>query len=145
VANAKPQSKGCTAAQAAAALAAKGFENASTAAGWIAFGGGVGTVVSGAGEGVTFGGDTPVTIAFGSITGFFGTASFGTGAAAAALNSFASGNLGSIRRFDWSQLTNIAATAAASKIPFVKPWADTIGDLAEQGADLAAKAQEACP
>ena len=140
----KPQSKGCTAAQAAATQMAKGFENASSASGWIAFGGGVGTVVSGAGEGVTLGGDTPVTITFGSITGFFGSASFGTGAAAAALNSFANGNLGSIRGFDWSQLTNLAATAAASKIPFVKPWAETIGDLAEQGADLAAHAREAC-
>ena len=104
----------------------------------------MGVVVSGAGEGVTFGGDTPVTITFGSIAGFFGSASFGTGAAGAALNSFARGNLGSIRSFDWGQLTNLAAKAAASRIPFVKPWAETIGNLAEQGTHLAAHAQEVC-
>ncbi len=37
-----------------------------------------------------------------------------------------------------------AMTAAASKIPLLKPWAETIGDLASQGADLALKTKEAC-
>lgn len=46
--------------------------------------------------------------------------------------------------FDVSQLANIAAKSAASRLPLVKPWADRIGDLAEQAADLALKAKEGC-
>jgi hypothetical protein len=53
------------------------------------------------------------------------------------LNSSASGNLTAVANFGWSQLTNLAVTAAASKIPGVEHWAETIGDLAERGADLA--------
>ena len=43
-----------------------------------------------------------------------------------------------------SQLAYLAAKAAASKLPLVKPWVERIGDLAEQAADLAMKAKEAC-
>jgi hypothetical protein len=46
--------------------------------------------------------------------------------------------------FDASQLANLAAKAAASKLPLVQPWAARIGDLAEQAADLALKAEEGC-
>jgi len=46
--------------------------------------------------------------------------------------------------FNWSQLVNVATTAAASKIPGVGAWAETIGNLAEQGRDLATNASEAC-
>lgn len=46
--------------------------------------------------------------------------------------------------FNVTQLTNLAAKAAASKLPHLKPWADRIGDLAEQAADLAMKAKDGC-
>jgi RHS repeat-associated protein len=139
------QTPTCTAAQKAAAALAKAFENTSKTTQWIAFGFGVGTALAGAGEGVSLGFDTPVTISFGSATGFFGTASFLTGSAAAVLNSFASGNIQSMLDFNWGQLTNVATAAAASKIPGVGPWAETIGELAEQGRDLSTNATEACP
>ncbi len=138
------KSPGCTAFQQKATQLAQGFEAASTASEWIAFGTGVGSVLSGAGEGLTFGADTPVTISFGSLTLFFGTASTLSSGAASALNSMASGNTTAVENFGWSQLTNLAATAAASKIPLLKPWAERIGDLASQGADLALKTQEVC-
>jgi hypothetical protein len=48
-----------------------------------------------------------------------------------------------VANFGLSQLANFAA-AAASKIPGIKPWADRIGDLAGQAADLAHQAKEAC-
>jgi RHS repeat-associated protein len=139
-----PQAPACTAAQQTAATLAKSLENASQTTGWIALGFGVGTAVAGAGEGVSLGFDTPVTITFGSATGFFSTSSFLTGSAAAVLNSFASGNIQSMLDFNWSQLVNVATTAAASKIPGVGAWAETIGNLAEQGRDLATNASEAC-
>jgi hypothetical protein len=88
--------------------------------------------------------DTPVTITFGSATSFFATGSFLTGSAAAVLNSFASGNVQFTLDFNWSQLTNVATTAAARKIPGVGSWAETIGNLAEQGRDMATNASEAC-
>jgi RHS repeat-associated protein len=140
----QPQTRTCTAAQQAAATLAKSFDNASQTTGWIALGFGFGTAVAGAGEGVSLGLDTPVTITFGSATGFFATSSFLTGSAAAVLNSFASGNVQSMLDFNWSQLTNVAATAAASKIPGVGPWAETVGNLAEQGRDMSTNAAEAC-
>jgi hypothetical protein len=120
------------------------LDNAATTTGWIASGGFLGTALAGAGEGFTLGGDTPVTITFGSVSLFFGSASTLTAGAASALNSYAGGNLAAVRNFGWGQLANLAATAAASKIPIVKPWADTIGDLAERGSDLALQTREAC-
>jgi len=141
-----PQSQAsrCTAAQQAAASLARAFDNASRATGWIAFGSAVGTALAGAGEGISFGGDTPITITFGSMTTFFGTASFTTGAIASALHSFASGDMTAVRNFNSSQVANLIAQAASSRIPLVGRWAETIGDLAEQAADLGATATEAC-
>jgi hypothetical protein len=141
----QPQESRCTAAQQAAAGLAAAFENASKTTGWIALGFGLGAALSGAGEGVSLGLDTPVTISFGSAASFFGTSSFLTGSAAAVLSSFASGNIQSMLNFNWGQLINVATAAAASKIPGVEPWAETIGDLAEQGRDMSTNAPEACP
>jgi hypothetical protein len=107
-------------------------------------GAGVTTAVSAVGEGVTFGADTPVTIAFGSITGFFTTTSTITGGTGADLNSFAGGNLTALQNFGWGQIANLAAKAAASRIPTLEPWSDTIGDLAERASDLTHSAQEVC-
>ena len=67
------------------------------------------------------------------------------GHGAAALDSFASGNsLCRVTNFALSQLVNLTATAAASRLPIVRPWADRIGDLAEMAADVAHQAQEVC-
>jgi len=134
----------CFGARLQAAQLAKAFENASTAAGLISLGAGIGTAVSVAGEGITLGLDTPVTITFGSVSGFFGASGFGAGAAAAVLNSFARGDIASIRSFDFNQLSNLAAQAASSRIPFLKPYAELIGDLAEKGAGIAAASEEVC-
>lgn len=141
---AAPQKPACTAAQQLAANLASAFENTSKTTGWAAFRFGVGTALAGAGEGVSLGIDTPVTVTFGSATTFFGTASFLTGGTASILNSFASGNLTAMQNFDWGHLINFASTAAASRIPGVEPWAETIGHLAEQGFELSTSAGEVC-
>ena len=134
----------CTAAQQSAATLATALETASRNTGIIAFGAGVGTALAGAAEGVTLGGDTPFTITFASMMTVFGNTSAVTGAMGSLLNSFASGNIGAIEDFNTSHLTSIAAKLGASKIPLLAPWADTIGDLAEQAAHLGATAKEAC-
>jgi RHS repeat-associated protein len=139
-----PRKPSCTAAQQAAANLAKLFDAASTDSMWLGFGFGAGAILAGAGEGITLGGDTPFTLTFGSLTTFFGTTSALTGSASAALNAYASGNTSAIWKFNWSGLATLAATAASSKLPFLKPWADRIGDLAGKGADLAAKAKDPC-
>ena len=37
-----------------------------------------------------------------------------------------------------------ATKRAASRLPLVKPWAERIGDLADQASDLALKAKRGC-
>jgi RHS repeat-associated protein len=134
----------CTAAQHAAAQLAHDFDHVSTATGWLAFGSGLGTALAGAGEGITFGTDTPVTVSFGAATGFFGTASFITGAGASALSSFARGDLTAMRNFNGAQVTNLLASAAARKVPGLERWAETLGDLAEKAHDLATQEEALC-
>lgn len=96
------------------------------------------------GEGPTAGLDTPGTITAGAITEFFSTLSIVTGALGATLNSYANGNTGALLNLDKGQLVNLAATATASRISLIKPWADRIGDLAEKVGDLATKSNEGC-
>ena len=139
-----PQTPTCTALQQEAVQLANALDKTSTSTGWLAFASGAATVLAGAGEGFTFGGDTPVTITFGTAAAFFTTASNITGGGAAYLNSFARGNSISVANFGLSQLANFAAAATSSKIPGIRPWADRIGDLAGQAADLAHQASEAC-
>jgi len=109
---ARPQSnqqrqQQCTAAQQEAAQLASAFEGVSRVSDLYALGSGLGTLLAGAGEGITFGADTPITITFGSAATFFGGAALVTSAAASALNSFASGNLNSLGSFDLSHLGGI--------------------------------------
>lgn len=78
------------------------------------------------------------------MSGVFGTTSVLTGGGAAALNAFAAGNLSSIRNFDWSHLAEGAATLAASRIPGVHAWAETIGALAGKGVELTQRAENVC-
>ena len=139
------QQQQCTRAQAIAGQLAEGFSDVSTATGWAAFGTGVGAVVSTAGEGVTFGLDTPVTISFDTLTAFYGTASFVTGAAGSGLRSFANGNMTALRNFDVSSMVNLAAQAASSRFSAIRRWGERIGDLAQQATDVALEANSGCP
>lgn len=135
----------CSAAQKQAAHLAEAFENAERLSEALAVGSGLGTALSGAGEGPSFGFDTPVTVSFGAATTFFSEASFFSGAAAAALNSFASGNLNALGNFDFNKFLDMAATALAAKVPGVSEFAsDIIGKLVGQGASLAEEARKAC-
>ncbi len=134
----------CTEAQKEAARLAQYFDRASKLSGLISLGSGLGAVLAGVGEGPSAGFDTPITLSLASTTSFFGTASFITGAAGSSLSSFASGDLTALGNFNFSQLYEIAAKAAASRIPGASGFADTVGNLAGQAVDLAAKAPEAC-
>jgi hypothetical protein len=124
---------------------ADGFEHIANVSGAIGAASTLGTIVAGASEGITLGGDTPFTVAFGSMASFFGYTSFGASALAIAFNRFASGNFAALQNFDFSHLESIAASAAASKIPGVAPYAEFLGRMTEQAAALAQSAQEACP
>ena len=134
----------CTELQQAAGDLANALEQLSQTSDMAALGSGIATVLAGAGEGVTFGADTPVTITFGSATGFFTETSFITGGAAATLKAFASGNSTSLANFDFSQAEGLVAAAAASRLPGVGDFADTIGNLTEQAVGLSQQAQEVC-
>jgi len=134
----------CTAARQAAAQLAKSLEHVSHVSGILGALSGVGTFVAVAGEGPTFGFDTPVTVTFGSMTAYFGTAATVTGVFAAGLNSFAGGNLSAINSFNVSHLVGLGASAASSKIPGISGLQEVIAGLSEQAASVVAKAKEAC-
>ena len=93
----------CTQLQKEAAYIANNLEKMHQDAELLGFGSGLGAALAGAGEGVTFGIDTPVTVTFGSATGFFSVASILTGAAAATLDSWASGDSTALAKFDFTQ------------------------------------------
>jgi len=134
----------CSETQRAAANLAKAFEHEAHIADFFAVGAGLGAGLAGAGEGVTFGGDTPVTITFGSATVFFGGVSFASGAIASSLNAFASGNARALVNFNFTQAESAIATAAAHRVPGLGEFSDAIGELAGQAADLATQSVEVC-
>ncbi|MGH8191882.1 MAG: RHS repeat-associated core domain-containing protein, partial [Rhodanobacteraceae bacterium] len=134
----------CTQLQQKAAQLAGVFNNTAKVSGALAFASALGVGIAGYGEGPTFGIDTPVTVSFGSAMDFFGAAALFTHASGAVLSSFASGNLTAIGNFDFSSIAGIAANAAASRIPGVSGFAENVGQMAEQAADIAADAQAAC-
>lgn len=103
------------------------------------------TIAAGLGEGPSGFLDTPATITAAGVTEFFSTVSVVSGGVAAVLNSYGQGNSSAARNFAASQLASLAATAAYSDLPMIKPWAKRIGDLAERAAQLATKVKEACP
>ena len=135
----------CSRARQIAAALAENFDQVSKTTGYIALGSGIAAALSGAGEGITLGTDTPLTVTSVSATSFFGTVSTLTGGASAALRSFANGNLQDLRSFGWAQFANITAKGASLRIPGIARWADTIGDLSERAFELVNQAQEACP
>ena len=112
--------------------------------GLIAGGGFLATAIFGAGEGATFGLDTAGTITAGAVTGFATDAALITGTAAAVFNSFANGNLNALSSFDLTRLVGLGATLAASKLPFVGRFAETVGYAAEQATAAVQEAQAAC-
>jgi RHS repeat-associated protein len=140
----QPKKPSCTKLQKMAGDLGSGFEDVSTVSGTIAFGTGVGTLAFGLGEGPSAGVDTPATLTLGAITETMISMSVLSGATAATLESYASGNTSALERFNISQLANLAATAGASKVPFIRKWADRIGDLVEQATALGIQAQEGC-
>lgn len=83
----------CTAAQQKAAAFAKILDKNSKVAGAIALGGAIGTALAGAGEVASAGLDTPLTIALGATTSYFGAVSIVESGGASAFNSFARGNM----------------------------------------------------
>ena len=95
-------------------------------------------------EGATFGLDTAGTITAGAVTGFATDAALITGTAAAVFNSFANGNLNALSSFDLTRLVGLGATLAASKLPFVGRFAETVGYAAEQATAAVQEAQAAC-
>ena len=77
-------------------------------------------------------------------SGFFAAAAIDTGAAAAALNSFASGKLSPLENFGLNELEDLALKGAARGIPKVGPWAENLAKAAQEAQDLAKKARGAC-
>jgi hypothetical protein len=112
---------------------------------WSAAATGIGALISTAGEGATFGLDTPVTISFVTLTDFYGASSYVAGAASSGLRSFSNGNLSALRNFDVSSMVNLAAQAASSKFSSISKWGERIGDLAQQATDVALEARNRCP
>ena len=139
-----PLTPECDAAQQALANMGRQMDQISHGTGWLAIGSFAATAVSGAGEGITFGADTPVTITFGTMSTYFTVASFISGADASILNAAASGNKTAIQQFNVGQLVSLASQLAATKIPFLAKWSDVISGVAGEAASLAQKAKEAC-
>ena len=87
--------------------------------------------------------DTGFTLTAGVAT-FATDASFVTGTASAAFNSFANGNMNALSSFDLSRLAGLAASLAASRLPVVWRFAETVGYAAEQAGSMALEAESAC-
>ena len=105
----------------------------------------LGTALAGAGEGVTFGGDTPITIGFGAATTIFAGESLTAGVAVAALNSFAQGNISALQNFEAGYLATKVGTGLVGSIPGIGDFADTAMALAAQVQALAQRADQVCP
>lgn len=134
------QSPGCTAARKLAGQLAQQLQQVSDDLGIIALASGVATAISGVGEVPSGGLDTGLTITAGSVTAAAGDASLVTGAIAAALQSFANGNVTPAASFDVNNLIGIAVTLKA--LPFLKSDAKTLGNLAQQLVGLATQVKE---
>jgi RHS repeat-associated protein len=127
-----------------AAALGEAFDEVSTVTGWTAFGAGAGTLLLGLGEGPTGGLDTPLTLSLAGATEFLFDTSIVTGAIGASLESFAAGNTKALMNFNVSQLAGLAATAAATRVPRIKKWAERLGDLAAEATGIAMEAKGGC-
>jgi RHS repeat-associated protein len=134
----------CTQLQREAAMVGQTLHLTARDFGLVAAGSALATLVGGIGEAPSGGLDTGITITAGALTDFASGAAFLTGAGAAALNSFAGGNLRALSNFDFGSLAGLAAKLAASSLPFVRSFAETVGYAAEQATGLALEAQGAC-
>ncbi len=128
----------------AAAMAVPKGPSCSPELGWASVGAWIATGVSFLGEAPSLGADSPVTLAAGSAATGLSDLSLYIGAAAAALNSLATGNARAIGAFDWSHLTGLPVEAAASHIPGVSAFGDAVGGIAELASSLSLAAREVC-
>src|SRR4029077_15386698 len=104
----------CTTAQQRAAHLATAFDNLSSTTGLISAGSYLVGLIGVAGEGITLGGDTPITITFASMGVVFGGVSTASGEAAAALRSFARGDLAALHRFNFQHIVEKGTEKLAS-------------------------------
>ena len=139
-----PQTPSCTALKKMIGQLGQTLDNTSNTLNLIAIAGGVATFVGGLGEAPSGGLDTPATITAGTFTAAAETGSLITGAAGALFDSFANGNTSALRNFNTSSLTGLAVTLTSSKLPFLKRYGQTIGDLAQQALSLTQQAQGGC-
>ena len=140
----QPPKPPCTALQTLAGQLGGALRGTSEDFGLIAGGGVVATALFGAGEEPTFGLDTSVVISSLAVTSFASDAALVTGTAAAAFNSYANGNLKALSALDVSKLAGLAATLAASRLPFVGRYAEVVGYEVEQASSLAQEAHGGC-
>jgi RHS repeat-associated protein len=134
----------CSDLQKKAGSLASTLEHESSVTGWLTVGALAATVVSGAGEGLTLGADTPATLSFATISEFYGTISVAAGTEGAALRSFANGSTKPLQNAAWGKLTEEASKLTASQVPGLSPWAETIGALAGQVSDLTLSVEDKC-
>lgn len=139
-----PKVENCALAQVAANKLASVLEGVSKESAVIATGGFVITLVAGAGEVATLGGDTPVTFSAATVTAFSGELSLLTGAASAALKAFANGDSSQLATFDTNRLMELGMKVAAAeqKIPGLEQAAEALSSATGLFVDTVNTAKE---
>lgn len=130
--------KRCSRLKAAANDLGNAYEKVALGLGAAAFGGAIGTALSVAGEEVTLGLDTPLTLTAATFTEETGHAALVTGAVGAALKSFAAGNFNDIGKFGAITTGAVVLEHLTSKIPFGK----VITGLIERTAEIATEEKD---
>lgn len=139
-----PQTPTCTGLRKMAGQIGQSLQQAAKGLGVIAAASGIAAGIFSVGEPATFGLDTPGAITAGSFMSAAATGALVAEVAATGLKAYANCNLDALTNFNVSKLFSLAATLAASRLPFLNRFADTMGDAAEQAADLVNKAQGGC-
>ncbi len=139
-----PKGPSCSKLQRWAGRTSSIADTAAHTAGLLAFGTGIAGAISVAGEAPSGAADTPLTVALATATTYFGEASNLLGAGAAVLKSYANGNYQAMGAYDWTHLVAFAAELAASRIPGVSSYADTLERVADQGLDIAVTSPLVC-
>ena len=139
------QSKACSAARTAAGNLAKGFENLETTFAIADVAAGLTTAAASAGEIASAGADTPLTVAAGSATVNLGLLAFASGAAAAALQTFANGgDPSAVLSFGFSGWVGSRAGMVAEAIPGLGMYAKAFDFAASKSAGLATQVKTQC-
>ncbi len=139
-----PQGPSCSKWQRVAGSTSSIAEAASHTAGLFAFGTGIGAAISVAGEAPSGGADTPLTVGLATATGILSEVSNVAGAAAAVLKSYANGSYQTMGTYDWTHLVAFAAEIAASDIPGVSKYGGVLGQVADQGLNIAVSSPLVC-